>query len=303
MIKVVPTGETLGATVEGVDLGKPMSRHEFAEIMKAVGHYGVLRFPGQKLDAAQLKGFSARFGSLEVNVAGAFQEPGHPEVMVLSNIVENGKPIGARDAGQDWHTDMSYSATIAFANVLYALKVPRRDGQPLGGTEFANMHAAYDALPEELKARLDGMTVLHDFNKFWEMMRQRPGSWRPPLSEEQRRTKPPVSHPIFLTHPITGWKVLYANPGYAIRINELPEDESQRVLAVLFEHQLQPRFRYLHRWTEGDVLFWDDIGTLHNAHADYGPEEHRLIKRCQVMADKVFDPAFLREALGEPAAA
>ena len=303
MIKVVPTGETLGATVEGVDLGKPLSRLEFAEIMKAVGHYGVLRFPGQKLDAAQLKGFSARFGSLEVNVAGAFQEPGYPEVMVLSNIVENGKPIGARDAGQDWHTDMSYSATIAFANVLYALKVPRRDGRPLGGTEFANMHAAYDALPEELKARLDGMTVLHDFNKFWEMMRQRPGSWRPPLSEEQRRTKPPVSHPIFLTHPITGWKVLYANPGYAIRINELPEDESQRVLAVLFEHQLQPRFRYLHRWTEGDVLFWDDIGTLHNAHADYGPEEHRLIKRCQVMADKVFDPAFLREALGEPAAA
>jgi taurine dioxygenase len=198
---------------------------------------------------------------------------------------------------------MSYSETIAFANVLYALKVPRRDGEPLGGTEFANMHAAYDALPEELRAKVDGMTVLHDFNKFWEMMRQRPGSWRPPLSDEQRRKKPPVSHPIFLTHPITGRKVLYANPGYAIRINELPEDESDRMLAFLFEHQLQPRFRYLHRWSEGDLLLWDDIGTLHNARADYGPEEHRLIKRCQVMADKVFDRAFLRAALGEPVAA
>ena len=194
---------------------------------------------------------------------------------------------------------MSYSETIALANLLYALKVPRRDGVALGGTEFANMHAAYAALPEELKARLGGMTVLHDFNKFWEMMRQRPGSLRPPLSEEQRKKKPPVSHPVFLTHPITGKKVLYANPGYAIRINELPERDSDDILAFLFEHQLQPRFRYLHQWTEGDVLFWDDIGTLHNAQADYGPDEHRLIKRCQVMADRIFDPAFVRAALGE----
>jgi len=198
---------------------------------------------------------------------------------------------------------MSYSETIALANVLYALKVPHRNGRPLGGTEFANMHAAYEALPAELKTRLDGMTVLHDFNKFWEMMRQRPGSWRPPLSEEQRQKKPPVSHPIFLTHPITGKKVLYANPGYAIRINELPERDSDEILVCLFEHQLQPRFRYLHRWSEGDVLFWDDIATLHNAQADYGPDEHRLIKRCQVMADKIFDPAFIRSALAEPAVA
>ncbi len=303
MVSARPTGDILGATIEGIDLSRPLEWREFAEILKALGHYGVLRFSAQRLDAAQLKAFAARFGSLEINVAAAFQEPGHPEVMILSNIVEDGRPIGASDAGQDWHTDMSYSETIAFANVLYALKVPRRDGEPLGGTEFANMHAAYDALPEELRAKVDGMTVLHDFNKFWEMMRQRPGSWRPPLSDEQRRKKPPVSHPIFLTHPITGRKVLYANPGYAIRINELPEDESDRMLAFLFEHQLQPRFRYPHRWSEGDLLLWDDIGTLHNARADYGPEEHRLIKRCQVMADKVFDPAFLRAALGESVAA
>src|SRR5437870_405365 len=154
MVKIIPTGETLGATIEGVDLARPLDKAQFAEILAAFGRYGVLRFPKQQLDAAQLKAFSARFGSLEINVAGAYQEPGHPEVMILSNIVENGRPIGARDAGQDWHTDMSYSVTIAFANVLYALKVPRRDGQPLGGTEFANMHAAYDALPDELKARL-----------------------------------------------------------------------------------------------------------------------------------------------------
>jgi len=302
-MQIIPTGETLGATIEGVDLAKPLGPRDFAAVLRALGDYSVLRFPAQRLGATQLKAFAGRFGSLEINVAGTFQEPDHPEIMILSNIVENGKPIGARDAGQEWHTDMSYSDTIALANLLYALKVPRRDGKPLGGTEFANMQAAYEALPVELKTRLNGMTVLHDFNKFWEMMRQRPGSLRPPLSEEQRRKKPPVSHPIFLAHPITGKKVLYANPGYAIRINELPQRESDEILGFLFEHQLQPRFRYLHRWTEGDVLFWDDIATLHNAHADYGPDEHRLIKRCQVMADKIFDPAFVRAALAESAVA
>ena len=172
-MKVIPTGETLGATVEGIDLAKPLDRAAIPYPPESDRQHGVLRFPTQSLDAARLKAFAARFGSLEINIAGAYQEPGHPEVMILSNIVENGRPIGARDAGQDWHTDMSYSATIAFANVLYALKVPRRDGRPLGGTEFANMRAAYRELPEDLKRRLDGMTVLHDFNKFWEMMRQR----------------------------------------------------------------------------------------------------------------------------------
>jgi taurine dioxygenase len=294
---ITPTGETLGVTIEGVDLAVPLGKRDFAAILRALGEHGVLRFPRQRLAPVQQMAFAERFSALEINVAGAFQEPGHPEIMILSNIVENGRPIGARDAGQDWHTDMSYSATIAFANMLYALKVPRRDGEPLGGTEFANMHAAYDDLPEALKSKLDGMTVLHDFDKFWEMMRQRPGSWREPMSEEQRRLKPPVSHPVFLTHPITGRKVLYANPGYSIRINELPERESDEILSFLFDHQLQPKYRYLFRWSEGDVLFWDDIGTLHNARADYGPDEHRLIKRCQVIADRIFDPAFVREAL------
>jgi taurine dioxygenase len=298
MLDIIPTGETLGATIAGVDLNDELDHRTFGDILRALGRYGVLRFPRQALDPARQMAFSACFGSLEINVAGAFQERGHPEIMILSNMTEpNGRPIGARDAGQDWHTDMSYSEVIAFANVLYALKVPRRDGRPLGGTEFANMHAAYDGLPDDLKTRLDGMTVLHDFNKFWDMMLKRPGTWREPLTADQRAKKPPVSHPIFLPHPITGRKVLYANPGYAMRINELPETESDAILEFLFAHQLQEKYRWAHRWSEGDVLLWDDIGTLHNAHADYGPDEHRLIKRCQVMADKIFDPEFVRAAL------
>ena len=297
MIRVEPSGRILGARVSGIDLARPLSAEDFALVLRSLGEYGVLCFPGQRLSSAQLRDFSARFGRIQRSVTGKLADPEVPEVGILSNIVVNGQPIGLADAGQDWHTDMSYNATVGFLNVLHALEVPQRDGKPLGATLFANMHAAYDELDAELKRRLEGMTATHDFNKFWESMRTRPGSHRPPLTAEQRRARPPSVHPIFLTHPITGRRVLYCNPGYAIRINELDEDESARVLARLFAHQLQDRFIHAHTWTVGDVLVWDHIGTLHNAIPDYGPDEHRLMKRCQVMADRVFEPDFLRSAL------
>ena len=285
-MKLVPSGARLGATVEGLDLSRPVSDEQVEELIQAIGKYGVLRYPGQKLTTLQLRDFAARFGKLEINVAGAYQEPEAPEVMILSNIVRDGKPIGMADAGQGWHTDMSYSKTIAFANVLYGIEIPQRGGKPLGNTEFSSMHAAYEELPSDLKHKLEGKTVQHDFNKFWEMMRREKGSKRPPLTEAQRKAKPPVSHPIFLTHPISRKKVLYANPGYSMRINELPEKESDEVLEFLFQHQLKPEYRYSFSWTPGDVLMWENFGTIHNAVADYGPDEHRFIKRCQVMATR-----------------
>jgi taurine dioxygenase len=286
-MQLIPSGRVLGAKMEGLDLSRRLEDGEVDAIVEALGRHGVVCFPRQKLTARQHRDFAARFGELEINVAsGPYQEPGIPEVMTLSNIVKDGKPIGLSDAGQDWHTDMSYSKSIAFANVLYALEVPWRNGKTLGDTEFSSMRAAYDGLPEDLKKRLDGMTVLHDFNKFWEMMRREKGSKRPPLTEAQRKQKPPVSHPIFLQHPIARRKVLYANPGYSMRINELPQEESDGILEFLFEHQLKPEYRYRHQWSEGDVLMWENFGTIHNAIADYGPDEHRLVKRCQVMATR-----------------
>lgn len=296
MTKVAPNANEFGARIIGLDLSKTLSQGDFGTILRALADHGVICLPEQHIDAAALKEFAGRFGTLEINVANAFQEPGIPEVMILSNIKEGGKPIGLSDAGQDWHTDMSYSRDIAFANVLYALKVPRRNGVALGSTEFADMYAAYDGLPQDVRERLEGATVLHDFNKFWEEMRRRPGSTRPPLSPEQRAKKPPVSHPVFLTHPVSGRRVLYANPGYSIKINGWEEAESDKMLNFLFEHQLQEKFRYTHQWDERDVLMWDNICTLHNARPDYGPDEHRLIKRCQVMADRVFQPEFAGQA-------
>ena len=109
--------------------------------LRALGRYGVLRFPGQSLSPAAQKAFAARFGSLEINVAGMRQDAEHPEIMYLSNIVENGRPIGLSDAGQEWHTDMSYSATIALANVLHAIKVPRDDSGRALGCHRVRQHA------------------------------------------------------------------------------------------------------------------------------------------------------------------
>jgi taurine dioxygenase len=285
-MKITPSGKALGATIEGLDLAQPLSDTEFKQILRALGAHAVLCLPRQHLATEDFARFGRMFGELEINVANQFHELGFPEVMVLSNMTADGKPIGLGDAGQGWHTDMSYSKEIALANVLYAIKVPMRDGRPLGATQFRNMHAAYEDLPAEIKQRLRGRTATHDFAKFWDMMRARPGSRRAPLTPQQRAKKPPVSQPIFRTHPITGRTVLYCNPGYATRIDGMADAESAELLEFLFTHQEQEKYFYAHQWAQGDVLMWDNIGTVHNAVADYRPDEPRYLRRLQIMATK-----------------
>jgi taurine dioxygenase len=298
MLTITPTGKILGATITGVDLSQPLSDADFAQTLQALGQYGVLRFSEQHIDAAALRDFSLRFGPIQVGLSESFRHPEVREVGILSNVTENGKPIGLADAGQDWHTDMSYRETIGFVNVLYAVKVPVRNGRAIGDTLFANMHAAYEGLAPEWKQRLAGMSATHDFNKFWDNMRNNHASKRPPLTAEQRAKRPPVVHPIFMTHPITGRRVLYCNPGYAICINEMSQAESDKVLDMLFQHQLQDKYIYRHSWQVNDLLIWEHVGTLHYALPDYGPDEHRMMLRCQVMSTpKVFAPDFLARAI------
>lgn len=286
-MQITPTGQALGARIEGIDLSRPLSESDHAALTAALGACGVLCFPGQDLTPAALATFGRRFGTLEINVANLAHDPAVPEVMVLSNMKDDsGRPLGLDDAGQGWHTDMSYSRDIALANVLHARHVPQRNGKPFGETQFRNMHAAYDDLPESLRRKLAGRTATHDFAKFWDMMRTRPGSARKPLTPEQRAKKPPVSQPIFRRHPITGRMVLYANPGYTMWIDGMDSQESGEILDFLFRHQERADYLYAHRWTVGDVLMWDNIGTNHNAVADYLPDEPRMMLRVQVMADR-----------------
>ena len=219
MYKVEPSGETLGCSIHGMDLSKPFGKPELGFVLQALADHGVVCFPKQSLNPAAQVAFSRQFGELEVHVSGAFQESAHPEMMILSNMVEDGQPIGLADAGQDWHADMSFSKIIAFVNVLYALKVPRRDGRPLGATLFANMTAAYDALPDEVKKRIEGLSRDPQFRK---VLGNDAAAWRReeiPRADDGRAEapmKPPVSHPMVLVHPISGRKSLYADPGYTV---------------------------------------------------------------------------------------
>ena len=292
-LKVRPiAGTTTGARVTGIDLAQPIGDANFSSILKALGEHKVLCFPSQPIGPQALRDFSMLFGSLQITPIG--QMPGLPDVSILSNILDNGRNIGIPDAGQSWHTDMTYNKVPGFVNILVAQKVPMRDGKALGATEFANAQAACADLPNDLLARLEGMTATHDINKFWEHMRREKNSTRPPMTPEQRSKHPPSTHPVLLTHPITGRKVLYVNPGFTERIEQVPADESERMLQQLYDHVLQPKYRYVHDWTAGDVLLWDHLGTWHNAIGNYAPHEHRLMIRCQVMADRIFEPEFIR---------
>ena len=284
-MRVVPNAG-LGARLLDIDLGQPLGVVGFAALLAALGEHGVLHVPGQDIDAAQLAALGSRFGTLEVNVANRYHAPGIPEVMILSNKRDaEGRAVGLGDAGQGWHTDMSYSSDIALANILHAKEVPMRDGVAMGSTQFLDMHAAAADLPGDIRARIQGRRALHDFQKFWDMVRRRPGSERPALTPEQRAKKPPVWQPMLRRHPITGRDVLYCNPGYATQIEGLETAESDAILAFLFRHQSQAKYLYSHAWSAGDVLMWDNIGTIHNAVADYTEAEPRFILRVQVMAD------------------
>jgi taurine dioxygenase len=292
MLNVIPNDAVMGATITGLDLREPMSDQVFTDVLAALGTYSVLRFPDQHISDFNLRDFSLRFGDIQGGISKTERSTSEcPEVGTLSNVKKNGTFIGVPNAGQDWHTDMSYRDMRGFVNVLYGVTIPRRNGKVLGGTEFSSMHAVYRALPEDVKRKLDGATATHDFEKFWEKMRLAHGT-RPAMTAEQKALRPPVHHPVTPIHPITGTRTLYCNPGYAIAIDGWDKAESDAMLDYLFAFQLRPEFRYMHTWTENDVLIWDNLGSIHQAIDDYGPDEARLMKRCQVLASKIFTPEF-----------
>jgi taurine dioxygenase len=213
--------------------------------------------------------------------------PGYPELFVVSNVIENGRPIGSQDAGLFWHSDLCYMAEPSRGSVFYAREVPVGDnGEPLGDTLFASATAAYDALPEATKQRIAGLQAINSYEKGY--YRDRNSGPRPQLTEEQKRKTPDMPHPIARTHPYTGKKCLFVNEGYTSRIAGMDGPEGEALLNALLEHATQERFIYRHKWRVGDLLIWDNCSTQHLAIPDYQLPKRRLMERATVKGSRPF---------------
>lgn len=286
-LDIKPTGAALGAEIRGIDLAQPMAEATFRAIENALHEHEVIFFRGQRIGPEQHIAFSARFGALEKHIRVECCKPGFPEIFVVSNVIENGKPIGTQDAGLFWHSDLAYMARPSRGSLFYAHEVPHDDaGKPLGDTMFASTTAAWRALPEDLKRIVAGRRAVTSYAKGY--YRDRNSGPRPPLTEAQKARTPDVEHPVMRTHPYTKKPCLFVNEGYTTRIIDLPPEESGRVLDLLFEHVARPEFVYRHQWQEGDFLIWDNCSTQHRAVFDYALPRRRRMERTTLTGTAPF---------------
>ncbi|MCS0806765.1 TauD/TfdA family dioxygenase [Massilia agilis] len=272
----------LGAEVLGLDLHAPLPDEEFARIHRAHLDHHVLVFRDQHITPQQQIAFSRRFGPLQIHVLRQFQLPGHEEILVVSNIKENGKPIGLGDAGRMWHSDLSYKALPSLGSMLHAQELPATGGDTL----FANMHRAWDELPLALRRAVEGRHAEHSYLANYEELRER-SPWRPALTLEQVAEVKPVAHPIVRTHPENGRNALFVSEHFTTRILGIPEDESRDLLDQLFAHSVRPEFIYRHRWQPHDLLFWDNRSVMHLA-TGCPDNQRRKLYRTTIEGDTPF---------------
>ena len=272
MIEVRRLGSQIGVEVRGVDV-KALDDASFAVIYRAWLDCNVVVVPGQALGIEDFLRYSRRFGVVHPHPSKMTRHPDYPEITLLG--VNKFGPDGAlnlaiyRRGAEDWHTDGAYDEEPFKATQLYALAVPSTGGDTL----FASMYAAYDALPERLKQRLDGRKGTFTYGG-----RRRATAL---LNEEDRDWKP-VFHPIIRIHPETGRKALYFDPGKIVRIEGLEAQESDALIDELTERMIQPDGEYRHRWRKGDVVIWDNRCSYHKAAGDYPPEEDRIHWRVSI---------------------
>lgn len=271
-----------GAEILGLDLSQPLHPEDFARIHAAHLAHHVLVLRSQHITPEQQVQFSRRFGPLQIHVQKKFQLPGHPEVLIVSNIKDNGEPIGLGDAGHFWHSDLSYKQQPSLGSLLHAQELPSEGGDTL----FADQHAAYDALPQALKNTLAPLTAEHSYLARYEELRAR-SPWRPALTAAQLAEVQPVVHPVVRTHPETGRKALFVSEHFTTRIIGLPEDESRALLTELFALSVRPEFVYRHRWLAHDMVFWDNRSVIHLA---AGTPDHlrRKLYRTTIEGDSPY---------------
>lgn len=287
MLSVHKSGAPLGAEIRGVNLAGDVSEELFKQIVDLFHEHEVIYFRDQDLTPDQHVAFSRRFGELEHHVRKDCCRPGYPELFVVSNILENGKPIGSLDAGLFWHSDLCYMKEPSRGSLFYAREVPAdAHGKALGDTLFASATAGYDALPESDKRSLAGRKAVNSYVKGY--YRDRKSGPRKELTEEQKRRTPDVEHPVVRTHPYTGKKCLFLNEGYTSKMVGMNEAESDALLERLFKHSTRPEFVYRHQWRVGDFLMWDNCSTQHLAIRDYALPQRRRMERTTLCGSAPF---------------
>lgn len=275
---IIPSGRACGAEVRGVDLAA-LDPATVSTLQQAVLEHLVAVVRGQPLADPQLLALGRAFGEIEppgMSVIGRPYIDAYPEILVISNLVADGQPLGNLGAGEAiWHTDMSYRSRPCTIAILHALEVP-----PAGGnTYFANQYLAYDTLPAALKARLDGKMLIHDetYNSAGQLRKGFAAVTDP-------REAPGAQHRVFRTHPQTGRKALYLGRRRNAYIIGLPLDESEQLLDQLWAHASRPELVWGHEWRTGDTLIWDNRCVIHRRDA-FDPQARRMMHRVQIRGE------------------
>jgi alpha-ketoglutarate-dependent taurine dioxygenase len=280
MLTLEPLSEAIGSEVSGIDLALLRPDADFDRIREAWLRTSILLFRGQTLTPPQLIALTRRFGEIVTYTRSENAHPDYPEVLVLSNLCRDGKRIGSPASGRYWHSDGHFLKTPPAATFLYGVEVP-----PTGGdTWFCNMQAAYEALPSELKRRLDGLKVIIS------RVQSRPYNYpeKPPVTPEERAAWPDMPHPLVRTHPVTGRKALYIGGNVPWRVEGMPPEESEPLITGLQAFAIRPEFLYVHRWRAGDVILWDNRSSMHKATAYDEVNHRRLMYRTTIEGDEPY---------------
>jgi taurine dioxygenase len=274
---VRPLTPQLGAELSGIVLADDMTDETFRAIYAAFLRYQVLLFPPQDVPPARQVAFARRFGVVQIHVMNQYHADGFPELYRLSNLDENGKPNGRHpDKGTlEWHTDGSWSRVSGQATIIYGEVMPASGGE----THFCDMYEAYERLTPEWKARIAGLRAVHnlDFSRT-----RRHGE--DPMTEEQRRAKPPVDQPVVRTHPETGRKCIYLGD-HAESIVGMPYAEGRALIEELNALAVHADLTYEHRWQPRELILWDNRCVMHRATAYDPASQGRVIRRCTVLGE------------------
>jgi taurine dioxygenase len=252
-------------------------------LISALTEHGVLVFRDQTLTPDELMAVSRLLGDFERHVLDQFRMPERPDIYVLSNIVENGRPVGNPKDGFGWHTDQAYIARPTAYTLLYGVETPAEGADTL----FCSTFAALEALLPARRAEISGLRVIHSLAYMHELRRHE----LPPLTEEQTRRTPDVTHPLVRRHPISGRHSLYVGGGAVAGVVGMPDVPARAMMKELFTHATQPQFRYVHKWQPRDLVVWDNRGTMHTATEYDRTKYRRLIWRTSLIGEVPVGPA------------